>query len=154
MVAPSCPTVSRRLMTDNRSPEDRSHNMSRVKGRNTKPELLVRSLLHQMGYRFRLHRADLPGRPDIVLPKHRKVIFTHGCFWHGHNGCRKSNRPSTNREFWDKKIDGNISRDARNIAALEEAGWQVLIIWECKTRDHTILRQVLSAFMTSSPLSP
>lgn len=123
--------------------------MAQVKGRDTKPERLVRSLLHGLGYRFRLHRKDLPGRPDIVLPRHRKVIFVHGCFWHGHQDCRRSARPSTNREFWDRKIDCNTERDARNIAALEQAGWKVLIVWECATRNHDDLSRMLVDFMQS-----
>lgn len=106
--------------------------MSGVRVRDTKPEKIVRSILHRLGYRFRLQRRDLPGRPDIVLPKYRTVIFVHGCFWHQHKDCRKARRPKSNREFWDSKLDANVNRDHRNQAALEELGWQVIVVWECE----------------------
>ena len=118
-------------MADSLSSERRSWNMSRIRDRNTGPELRLRSLLHHAGFRFRLHPKQLPGRPDVVLPKHRTVIFVHGCFWHRHPGCRNTTTPSTRREFWQEKFDGNVSRDARNRAALEAAGWTVLTVWEC-----------------------
>lgn len=121
-------------MADSLSSERRSWNMSRISGRNTGPELRLRSLLHQAGFRFRLHPKQLPGRPDVVLPKHRTVIFVHGCFWHRHPGCRNTTTPSTRREFWQEKFDGNVSRDARNRAALEAAGWTVLTVWECELK--------------------
>lgn len=104
--------------------------------------------MHRLGYRFRLYGKDLPGRPDLVLPRHRKVIFVHGCFWHGHAGCRRAARPSTNREFWDKKIDGNIARDAANIKALRKAGWKVLVIWQCSTKDLARIERTLSKFLS------
>lgn len=135
-------------MADRISPEQRSRNMSRVKGRDTKPELLVRSIVHGLGYRFRLHSKKLPGRPDVVLPRHRKVIFVHGCFWHGHPGCRRAARPSTNREFWDKKIEGNIARDAANIEALSAAGWKVLVVWQCAMKERERLEKTLSEFLS------
>lgn len=137
-------------MADRLTPQERSRNMSLVKGRDTKPELLVRSIVHRLGYRFRLHGKKLPGRPDIVLPRHRKVIFVHGCFWHGHPGCRRAARPSTNREFWDKKIDSNMARDAENLRSLREKGWDVLVVWECETRDLVALRELLNDFLTSN----
>ena len=137
-------------MPDHLTLEARSRNMAQVKSRDTKPERLVRSLLHRMGYRFRLHRKELSGCPDIVLPRHRKVIFVHGCFWHGHPGCRRSGHPSTHREFWDKKIDATIARDTRNLASLEESGWKVLVVWECETRNHDSLFALLSEFMHPS----
>ena len=118
-------------MADSLSSERRSWNMSRIRDRNTGPELRLRSLLHHGGFRFRLHPKQLPGRPDVVLPKHRTVIFVHGCFWHRHPGCRNTTTPSTRREFWQEKFDGNVSRDARNRAALEAAGWTVLTVWKC-----------------------
>jgi DNA mismatch endonuclease (patch repair protein) len=118
-------------MTDTLTREHRSWNMSRIAGRNTKPELLLRSLLHRAGFRFRLHVKNLPGRPDIVLPKYRIAIFVHGCFWHRHPGCRNATMPSTRPEFWAAKFEGNVERDARNAAALEEAGWTVFTVWEC-----------------------
>ena len=122
--------------------------MSRVKGRDTKPELLVRSIVHRLGYRFRLHEKKLPGRPDIVLPRHRKAIFVHGCFWHGHQGCRRAARPATNHEFWDKKLDGNIARDAANLEALREAGWKVLVVWQCGMKDREDIEKMLADFLS------
>ncbi|WP_112356481.1 very short patch repair endonuclease [Agrobacterium tumefaciens] len=118
-------------MADTISAERRSWNMSRITGRNTKPELLLRSLLHKAGFRFRLHAKDLPGKPDIILPKYRIAIFVHGCFWHRHAGCRNATMPSTRPEFWAAKFEGNVERDARNAAALEAAGWTVITVWEC-----------------------
>lgn len=113
---------------------ERSRLMARVKGKDTKPELLVRRALHRLGYRFRLHRGDLPGRPDIVLPRYRTAIFVHGCFWHRHPGCSRASTPKTRVEFWQNKFDANVARDRRNVDSLGEAGWQVLTIWECETR--------------------
>jgi DNA mismatch endonuclease (patch repair protein) len=121
--------------------------MARVKGRDTRPERIVRSLVHGMGYRFRLHRKDLPGKPDIVLPRHRKIIFVHGCFWHGHPGCRRAARPTSNTEFWDRKLSANIERDRRARRELEERGWDVLVIWECEVRDVEGLRHRLREFL-------
>ena len=108
--------------------------MSRIRGKNTKPELIVRSMLHRMGFRFRIHRQDLPGRPDIVLPRHRKVVLVHGCFWHGHL-CKIARVPKSNTAYWSPKIEANRSRDQRNRAALTHLGWQVLELWECEIRD-------------------
>jgi DNA mismatch endonuclease (patch repair protein) len=116
------------------SADQRSKIMSRVKGRNTRPELIVRRLLHAMGYRFRLHAADLPGKPDIVLPRHGKIVQVHGCFWHGHKGCSRATRPQSNVEFWAQKIDGNKVRDARTERQLRRLGWSVLTVWECQTK--------------------
>lgn len=114
--------------------------MSRVKNKNTKPEIVVRSLLHQLGFRFRLHRNDLPGTPDITLPKYNTVIFVHGCFWHGHD-CERGRLPKTNSKFWEAKITKNIQRDKSNIEALKEKGWNVIIIWNCETTSfHKISR--------------
>ena len=109
--------------------------MSRVRSKNTKPEVLVRSALHGLGYRFRLHQGNLPGRPDIVLPKYKTAIFVHGCFWHRHKGCPKTTTPKTRVDFWEDKFAANITRDRRNEEALCAAGWQVLVIWECETKD-------------------
>jgi len=108
--------------------------MSRIRGRDTGPELRLRSLLHRAGFRFRLHAKDLPGKPDIVLPKYHTVIFVHGCFWHRHEGCRYATTPSTRAEFWQAKFDGNVERDNRNRAALEAAGWTVMTVWECELK--------------------
>lgn len=108
--------------------------MSRIRGRNTGPELRLRSLLHRAGFRLRLQAKQLPGRPYEVLPKYRTAIFIHGCFWHRHPGCRNTTTPSTRREFWQEKFDRSVSRDARDQAALEAAGWTVLTVWECELK--------------------
>jgi len=118
---------------DVHSPEQRSYNMSRIKSKNTKPELLVRKWLWSRGYRYSLHSKDLPGRPDIVFSKMKKVVFVHGCFWHGH-GCRYSKIPLTNTEYWIEKIARNTERDRRVQRLLEDSGWEVLTVWECELR--------------------
>lgn len=122
-------------MIDVVTPEKRSQMMSGIKGRNSRPEMLVRRALFAMGYRFRLHRRDLPGTPDIAMPGRKIAIFVHGCFWHVHQGCKYSKTPSTRAEFWSAKLRGNVDRDQRAIDALAEMGWRVLIVWECSTRD-------------------
>lgn len=137
-------------MTDVFSKEKRSWIMSRVKGRDTKPEILVRSFVHRMGFRFRVHRRDLPGSPDIVLPRHGKVIFVHGCFWHGHRGCHRSQRPTTNKKFWNKKLEGNIERDNRFRRMLHGLGWKVLIVWQCETRKPDKLFGKLERFLNDN----
>lgn len=119
--------------TDVHSPERRSFNMSRIRGRDTKPEMLIRRGLHVRGYRFRLHDARLPGRPDIILPKWKSVILIHGCFWHGHN-CPMFRLPATRPDFWRKKIDVNRTRDGLTASALTAAGWRQLTVWECALR--------------------
>lgn len=116
-------------------------------GKDTKPEIAVRKLLHGMGYRFRLHRKDLPGCPDIVLPRRRKIILVHGCFWHGHKGCPKARRPASNSDFWDLKIDGNIERDRKNTRTLRRAGWGVLILWTCELSKFEKLDRRLKRFL-------
>jgi len=121
--------------------------MARVKGRDTKPELLVRSIVHSLGYRFRIYRRDLPGNPDITLPKHRKIIFVHGCFWHGHKRCTRAARPTTNIAFWRKKLDLNIERDKRNIRQLRKDGWRVFVVWQCQTRKPETLKRTLYKFL-------
>jgi len=122
-------------MADMFDRQKRSEIMSKVHSNDTIPEIRVRRLLHSMGYRFRLHRQDLPGKPDIVLPKYKTVIFVHGCFWHGCPVCRHAQiRPQTNVEYWNKKLDRTMARDKENQARLEELGWRVLVIWECETR--------------------
>jgi DNA mismatch endonuclease (patch repair protein) len=123
--------------------------MSRISGRDTKPEIIIRKLIHRLGFRFRLHVRTLPGNPDIVLPKHRKIIFVHGCFWHGHENCKRSKRPSTNTGFWDKKISGNIERDKVVIASLNELGWHTLTIWQCEIKDQEKIYELLSDYLTS-----
>lgn len=131
---------------DTLTPDQRSRLMSRIRGRDTTPELVVRSMLHRMGYRFRLHRKDLPGKPDVVLPRHRKVVLVHGCFWHGH-GCKLGPVPKSNQGYWSPKIAGNRARDARNALALAELGWQVLELWECEIRDLKGTEQRIKEFM-------
>ena len=122
--------------------------MSRIRSKDTKPELVVRSIVHRLGYRFRLHRKDLPGRPDIVLPRHRKIILVQGCFWHGHT-CKLASKPKANSSYWAGKIAGNSARDARNIALLRDAGWQVMEVWECDVRKAVGLEEKLLRFLES-----
>lgn len=119
---------------DKLTPQQRSAVMSAVKNKDTLPELRVRRALHAMGYRFRLHCKDLPGKPDIVLPKYKLCIFVNGCFWHQHPGCGRATVPTSNREFWGKKLSGNIERDKKNGRELRLLGWRVCIIWECETK--------------------
>ncbi len=129
------------------TPEKRRWIMSRVKGSNTRPELLVRSLAHRLGFRFRVNRRDLPGCPDIVFPKLKKVILVNGCFWHGHEGCARSSIPSTNREFWTNKLAKNVQRDKRNLDELKKTGWDVLVIWNCEIRDLARVNELLRHFL-------
>jgi DNA mismatch endonuclease, patch repair protein len=131
---------------DSLSPEHRSWNMSRIKNRDTKPELLVRSMLHRQGYRFRLHRKDLPGKPDIVLPRHKKIILVHGCFWHRHEGCLYAYTPKSRVEFWQEKFKQNIKRDKKVRASLMQLGWEVLVVWECETKKTEVLDKILDRF--------
>src|SRR5687768_5572518 len=119
-------------MADIVDPRTRSRMMSGIRGKNTKPELAVRSYLHRRGLRFRLHGRGLPGRPDLVLPRFRAVVFVHGCFWHQHEGCRFAYSPVSNRRFWEAKLRGNAERDRRHAIALAEAGWRVFVVWECE----------------------
>jgi DNA mismatch endonuclease (patch repair protein) len=125
------------------TPQKRSELMSKVGAGNTKPEIVVRHTLHKLGYRFRLHRADLPGKPDIVLPRHKVVVFVHGCFWHHHRGCAKSKLPATNVKFWTGKILRNVERDGQAVAKLRRSGWRVLVIWECETKDGTFDKKLV-----------
>ena len=127
----------------------RSWNMSRIRSRNTGPEKAVRSLLHRMGYRFRLHRRDLPGVPDIVLPKYHAVVLVHGCFWHRHPGCKYAYTPKTRVDFWQAKFAANVRRDAEVQALLSDLGWAVLIVWECELRDRARLSDRLRTFLDS-----
>jgi len=114
------------------SEEQRSYVMSRVGSKNTKPELIVRSYLHGLGFRFRIHGRNLPGRPDIVLPKHRCVVFVNGCFWHRHKGCPRASMPSTHVDFWQSKFERNIARDQKNLCLLKKGKWKVCLVWECE----------------------
>lgn len=126
----------------------RSATMRAVKSKDTEPELKVRSLIHRLGYRFRLHRKDIPGTPDIAFPGRRKVIFIHGCFWHGHD-CKRGDRlPQSNRDYWKKKIERNRQRDMINVDALRQLKWQVLVIWECEISQSQELAKKLIEFLT------
>lgn len=128
---------------DHLSPAARSANMAKIKGKNTRPELVVRQALHAMGYRFRLHRRDLPGSPDIVLPRYRTVVFVHGCYWHRHVGCARSTMPQTRQDFWQTKFARTVERDRAQAERLVAAGWSVAVIWECETRNRETLQSRL-----------
>lgn len=119
---------------DTLSSEKRSWNMSRIRGANTKPELAVRSMLHRMGYRFRISNKTLPGRPDIVLTKYRSVIFVHGCFWHRHQGCKYAYTPKSRLDFWGQKFEGNVMRDKNNNFLLKKSRWLPIVVWECEIK--------------------
>lgn len=134
-------------MGDVLTPEQRSRCMSRIRGKNTKPELVVRSMIHRMGYRYRLHRRDLPGKPDLVFVRLKKVMFVNGCFWHMHHCKYGRVTPATNPDFWAAKRRGNVDRDKRNAAALKKRGWKVLILWECEIRDLPRLEHRLTRFL-------
>lgn len=139
-------------MTDVLTPEQRRLNMSRIRNRNTRPEMIVRSIVHRSGYRFRLHQKDLPGKPDLVFRSRRKVIFVHGCFFHMHDCPYGRVVPKTNADFWRTKRLSNVERDRRNQANLEEAGWQVYTVWECMTKSAFIgaLPEILESFLGAS----
>ncbi len=130
-------------MIDRLSPERRSWLMSQVKSKNTLPEMRVRRFAHALGLRFRLHRKNLPGRPDLVFPKQETVIFVHGCFWHRHPGCSKASMPRSRTEYWQEKFTSNIAHDAAAKEELLQLGWQVLTIWECETRNPETLKEIL-----------
>lgn len=130
-------------MVDNVDAATRTRMMSAIRGRDTAPERIVRRYLHGAGLRFRLGGAGLPGRPDVVLPRHRVALFVHGCFWHRHEGCRFTTTPATNADFWKTKFACNVTRDAANEAKLSELGWQPLVIWECETTDTEALDRVV-----------
>ena len=121
-------------MVDFLSPSERSERMSRIRSSNTAPEVALRRAMHALGFRFRLHSKGLPGKPDIVLPRYKTVIFVHGCFWHRHRGCKVATTPKTNTEFWVEKFDRNVVRDARTREQLERLGWRVIVVWECELR--------------------
>ena len=123
--------------------------MSQVRSKHTGPEKVVRSLIHRMGFRFRLHHDDLPGNPDIVLSRHKKVILVHGCFWHQHDDCLSAKRPQTNQTFWNAKLDGNVERDKVNQRRLMELGWRALVVWECDLNDSDSLVAKLSGFLNA-----
>jgi len=128
-------------------PAARSLLMAKIGSKNSRPEMAVRRAAHNLGYRFRLHRRDLPGTPDLIFPRMRKAIFVHGCFWHRHPGCSRTTTPKTRTDFWSKKFGENQARDRRVLCQLTELGWQVLVIWECETKDTAILSEKLQAFL-------
>lgn len=134
---------------DKYTPKQRSALMAKVKGKNTGPEKTVRSLVHSLGYRFRLHRRDLPGTPDLAMMSRKLAIFVNGCFWHQHPGCRKAQLPSSRRDFWKAKLEANVIRDRDAITQLEALGWRVLVLWECEIRDRVLLESVLKEFLGS-----
>ena len=138
---------SQSVRFDNLSRAQRAGCMAAIRSANTRPEMIVRRLVHSLGYRYRLHRGDLPGTPDLVLPRHRCVIFVHGCFWHMHRCKRGKSTPRTNAEFWRTKREKTRNRDRHNVAALRRAGWRVFVVWECRMRDHVNLAKRLDALI-------
>ena len=143
-------------MTDIKSPEARSYNMSKIRGKDTKPELIVRNYLFKKGFRYRLHNEKLPGKPDIVLKKYRTVIFVNGCFWHAHEGCKDFVWPRNNQAFWKKKIEGNVVRDQANYEILRSEGWNIIICWVCQLNNKIIRETSLQSIADEifSNLSP
>lgn len=134
-------------MTDKLSPKERSERMSRVRGKDSKAELAVRSLVHGLGYRYRLHAKDLPGKPDLVFRPRKKAIFVHGCFWHRHKDCKLARLPKSKLDFWIPKLEGNRKRDVRDQTALLKSGWKYLVIWECEIRDKNKLTRKIIRFL-------
>jgi DNA mismatch endonuclease (patch repair protein) len=132
---------------------NRSENMRRIRSKDMRPELEVRSLVHKMGYRFRLHSKDLAGKPDLVFVSLRKVIFVHGCFWHCHEGCKTAHTPKSNLGYWGPKLERNRTRDAANISALKQEGWKTLVIWECETRSEHTLQKRIKTFLGANAAS-
>jgi DNA mismatch endonuclease (patch repair protein) len=132
---------------DNLAKEERSNIMARVRGKDTKPEMTVRRLIFSMGYRYRLHGSGLPGKPDLVFLRRKKVIFVHGCFWHRHYGCKNARLPKSRQEFWIPKLESNRLRDTRNEESLRAKGWDVLTIWECELRDPSNLTERIKGFL-------
>ena len=127
--------------------EQRSRNMSAIKSKNTKPEIKVRKVLHSMGYRFRLHSKDLPGSPDIVLPKYKTIIFVHGCFWHRHENCKYASTPKTRKEFWENKFRANVKRDLEIQEKIKNIGWKYVVIWECEARNIESIEEKIKRFL-------
>ena len=140
-------------MADTLSPAERSERMSRIRGKNSKPEMKLRSLVHGMGYRYRLHVHGLPGTPDLVFPARHAIIFMHGCFWHQHSSpeCRLARMPKSRINFWRSKLKANVERDARNLASLEAMGWRVLIVWECEMKSPDVVGQKVRDFLEQQP---
>lgn len=139
--------------TDQEISLKRSRHMARVRSKNTKPEMVVRSYAHSLGYRFRLHRKDLPGSPDLVFPSKSKVVFVHGCFWHRHQGCKYATMPKARRLFWENKFNDNVERDMRKLNELEAGGWHSLVIWECQVKDESF-KLILKDFLQKRSQTP
>ena len=137
-------------MPDHISPAERSEIMRAVKSKNTSPEKRVRSVAHRLGLRFRLHRKDLPGSPDLLFPKRKVALFVHGCFWHRHENCPRATTPKTNADYWNEKFRRNVERDGETRRKLEKGGWKVLVIWECETKNQESIR----AFLLRNLLGP
>jgi len=135
------------MRRDRLTPEQRSKLMSRVRSQDTTPEMIVRRLVHKMGFRCRLHRKDLPGKPDLTFPRYRIIIFVHGCFWHGHDCAKGLNQPKSNKKFWKSKLIYNMNRDINNQKKLKKMGWNVLVVWECQTKDQESLKSRISEFL-------
>ena len=133
---------------------ERSERMARIRSKNTQPELRVRRVAYELGYRYRLHRRDLPGCPDLVFPLRRKVVFVHGCFWHAHQGCKVANKPKSRSDFWSLKFERNKSRDASNQNALIRDGWRVFTVWECETKNIAMLKSRLLQFLGPAKMQP
>lgn len=143
--------AKRRPSAEGRPSRERSANMASVRSRDTGPELIVRRILHHLGYRFRLHRSDLPGTLDICFPTRKKAIFVHGCFWHRHDGCARKTTPMTRSSFWASKFADNVARDRRNMSDLSECGWEAMVVWECETTDMESLVPRLKGFLDGNP---
>ena len=136
-------------MADTVTPKRRSEIMSNIRAKGMKPEMVVRRIIHGMGYRYRLHRKDLPGKPDLVFPSRRKIIFVHGCFWHQHTdpACKISRRPQSNRDYWLPKLERNVERDAEHQARLVNLGWNVLVLWECEVESDSRIHDRIREFL-------
>lgn len=146
--------MPRRRRRPKENPAHRSWTMAQVKSKNTTPEMLVRRAAHAMGLRYRLHRDDLPGRPDLVFPKRKTAVFVNGCFWHSHPGCSRARVPLSNRVYWTRKLDRNVQRDSDNTRLLRKAGWRVIVIWECETKDGQKLAGILRRKVASKLPKP
>lgn len=148
-------SVRHRMMVDTLTKQQRSETMSRIRGRDTKPEWVLRCGLHRLGFRYRLDNRHLPGRPDLVFPKYRAAVFVHGCYWHRHPGCKDAGMPGTNVDFWKRKFDENVARDRRKQQQLEDSGWRVMVVWECELVGQTVstIQQVASWLTNESNAS-
>jgi DNA mismatch endonuclease, patch repair protein len=134
-------------MVDTLTPDERSERMSRIFGKNSSPEMKLRRMVHSSGFRYRLHVKNLPGKPDLVFPKRRAVLFMHGCFWHRHEGCKLARLPKSRVDFWTKKLEANRQRDMQNQGLLRKMGWRVLVVWECQLRDTVAVSQAVTEFL-------